>query len=168
MSHNDKSDTQNARPPFWGRLFGRSRWLTYASWAISAAALAYVLARLRFGELSKEVAGITWWLVAAAIVVEIIPRVLEALRWGYLLRPLKTGFPALLQAVYVGTLYSGVLPFSGGDVVRGAIIARKHGVSLTRVLSTELIERVADAFAIILVVWITLRGLALPYALRIA
>jgi uncharacterized protein (TIRG00374 family) len=36
------------------------------------------------------------------------------------------------------------------------------------VLSTELIERVADAFAIILMVWFTLRGLAIPYALRIA
>ena len=37
-----------------------------------------------------------------------------------------------------------------------------------RVLSSELVERVADAIAIILVVWFALRGLMLTHALRLA
>ncbi len=166
MSQTDSVDDRHGGHPARSSWFGRSRWLTYISWAVSAGALAYVLSRLSYTELRKEVTGITWWLVVAAIVLEILPRVLEAVRWRYLLRPLKTGFADLLKAIYVGTLYSGVLPFSGGDVVRAAIVARTKRVSLTRVLSTELIERVVDAFAIILLVWITLRGLAIPSALR--
>jgi glycosyltransferase 2 family protein len=149
------------------RRFSGPRWITLAGWLISAAALAYVLARVRFSELAKEVRGITWWLIGLAIVVEILPRLLEAARWQYLLRPIKIRLRRLFDAVYVGTLYSGILPLSGGDVVRAVIVARQSRISLTRVLSTELIERVSDALAIILLVWFTLRGLTLPYGLRI-
>jgi len=127
-----------------------------------------VLSRLRFSELRRDIDGTTWWLIALAILLQIIPRVLETLRWQYLLRPLRLRFRQLFQAVYVGTLYSGILPFSGGDVVRGFIVARRAGVSAVRVLSTEVVERVADAIAIILVVWFTLRGLMLTFALRLA
>jgi uncharacterized protein (TIRG00374 family) len=140
----------------------------FLSWGISAAALAYVLSRLRLSELSKDFAGITWWLVVAAIVVEILPRLLEAMRWQYLLKPLRLHFDRLLQAIYVGTLYSAVLPLSGGDVVRSAVVARQARVGVTRVLATVLTERVADALAIILAVWFTLRGLTIPFVLRIA
>ena len=140
----------------------------FLSWGISAAALAYVLSRLRLSELSKDLGGITWWLVVAAIVVEIVPRLLETVRWQYLLKPLRLRFDRLLQAIYVGTLYSAVLPLSGGDVVRSAVVARQARVGVTRVLATVLTERVADALAIILAVWFTLRGLTIPFALRIA
>jgi uncharacterized protein (TIRG00374 family) len=146
----------------------RSRWLSYVSWGVSAAALAYVLSRLQLSQLGKDLSGITWWLVAVAILVEILPRLLEAWRWQYLLRPLRVRFDGLLQAIYVGTLYSAILPLSGGDAVRGVIVARRARVSVTRVLATELIERVADALAIILAAWFALRGLAIPSVLRIA
>jgi len=146
----------------------RSLWLTIAGWVISVAALAYVLARLNLSELRKEIGGMTWWLVVLAIIIEIVPRLLESIRWEYLLRPIKTQLAELFQAVYVGTLYSGILPLSGGDFVRAVIVARRSRVSVTRVVSTVLVERVADALAIILLVWFTLRGFQLPYALRIA
>lgn len=136
-------------------------------WLVSVAALAYVLARVHYSELAKDVRGITWWLIGLAVVLEISPRLLEAVRWQYLLRPVKVRLRHLFDAVYVGTLYSGILPLSGGDVVRAVIVARRSHTSLTRVLSTELIERVSDALAIIFVVWFTLRGLTLPYGLRI-
>jgi len=149
------------------RSFGRN-WIAIAGWVVSAAALAYVLARVHFSELAREVRGITWWMIGVAVVIEILPRLFESIRWQYLLRPIKVRFGHLFGAVYVGTLYSGILPLSGGDVVRAVIVARQSRTSLTRVVSTELIERVADAFAIILLVWFTLRGLVLPYALRVA
>ena len=146
----------------------RARWLNFASWGVSAAALAYVLSRLRLSEFGKDVSGINWWLVVLAVFIEIVPRLLEAGRWQYLLRPLHMRFGRLLQAIYVGTLYSGVLPLPVGDAVRGLMVARRAGISLIRVFSTELIERVADAIALILVVSFTLRGLNIPFALRIA
>jgi glycosyltransferase 2 family protein len=145
----------------------RSRWPNIVSWVISAAALAYVLSRIQLSELRHDLAGISWWLVAAAIVLEVIPRILEAVRWRSLLQPICTRFLELLQAIYIGTVYSGILPLSGGDVVRGVIVARTAAANLTQVLSTELVERAVDAVAIILVVWFALRGLGLPQGLRV-
>ena len=145
----------------------RSRWPNILSWLISAAALAYVLSRVQLSQLSKDLSGTTWWLIAAAIVVETIPRLLETVRWRSLLQPICTRFFDLLKAIYIGTVYSSILPLSGGDLVRGVIVARTAAANLTQVLSTELVERVVDAVAIILVVWFALRGLALPPTLRV-
>ncbi len=134
---------------------------------ISAAALGYVLSRIRLSQLGADLAGVTWWLVATAIVAEVLPRILEAVRWRSLLQPICTRFSGLLQAIYIGTVYSSILPLSGGDVVRGVIVARTARANLTQVLSTEVVERVVDAAAIVLVVWFALRGLVLPRALQI-
>ena len=148
--------------------FLRSKWFPWASWGLSAVALAYVISRLRLSELRTDLSGITWWLVILAVLLQILPRLLEAVRWQYLLRPLRLRVRHLFQAIYVGTLYSGILPLSGGDLIRGVMIARRAKVPAVRVLSSELVERVSDAIAIILVVWFTLRGLMLTLALRLA
>jgi glycosyltransferase 2 family protein len=145
----------------------RAHWPALAGWLVSAAALGYVLSRIRLSELSKDLRGVTWWLMIAAIVVEVAPRVLEAVRWRSLLQPICTRFLGVLQAIYVGTVYSSILPLSGGDVVRGVIVARNARANVTQVLSTELVERVVDAIAIVLVVYFALRGLVLPRALQV-
>jgi hypothetical protein len=112
-------------------------------------------------------AGVTWWLVAVAIVLDVTPRALQAFRWQYVLRPLVIRYRFLLQAIYVGTLYSAVLPLSTGDAVRGVMVARQARTSTTFVFSTEFLERVFDAIALIVVIWFTLRGLALPQSMRL-
>ena len=145
----------------------RSHWPSLTGWIVSTAALAYVLSRVRLSELSRDLRGVTWWLMVAAILVEILPRVLEAVRWRSLLQPICTRFTGLFQAIYIGTVYSAVLPLSGGDVVRGVIVARSARANVTQVLSTELVERVVDAMAIVLVVFFALRGLVLPRVLQI-
>ncbi len=144
-----------------------SNWLMVLSYAISAAGLAYVFWNLHLAQLKTDLAGVTWWLVAVAIVLDITPRALQAIRWQYILRPLNVGYRFPFQAIYVGTLYSAVLPLSTGDAVRGVMVARHARTSTTLVFSTELLERMADAIALIVVIWFTLRGLALPQSLRL-
>jgi uncharacterized protein (TIRG00374 family) len=145
----------------------RSHWLMLVSYAISAAGLAYVIWNLRPSQLKADLAGITWWLVAAAVLLDVTPRALQAVRWKYLLRPLRIGYRFVLQAIYVGTLYSGILPLSTGDAVRGVMVARQARTSVASVFSTELLERMSDAIALIVVIWFTLRGVALPQSLRL-
>ena len=152
------------------RLGGRylsSNWLMLTSYAISAAGLGYIVWNLHPSQLKADLAGITWWLVAVAIILDVTPRALQAVRWRYLLRPLSLGYRFVLQAIYVGTLYSGILPLSTGDAVRGVMVARKARTSVASVFSTEFLERTSDAVALILVIWFTLRGLVLPQALRL-
>lgn len=142
--------------------------LTLTGYAIAVVGLAYVLLHLHPSQWKADLAGMTWWLVAAAVLLDISPRALEAVRWKYLLRPLDVTYRFLLRAIYVGTLYSGILPLSSGDVVRGVMVARHARTSSATVLSTVLMERLSDAAALALVVWITLQGLVLPPTLRLA
>jgi glycosyltransferase 2 family protein len=136
-------------------------------YAISVAGLAYVIWNLHPSQLRADLTGITWWVVAVAVVLDVAPRALQAVRWQYLLRPLAVGYRFPLLAIYVGTLYSGILPLSTGDAVRGVMVARQTRTSVASAFSSELLERTADAIALVLVVWFTLRGLVLPQALRL-
>ena len=137
------------------------------SYGISAAGLAYVIWNLHPSEVKADLAGITWWLVAVAILLDVAPRALQAVRWKYLLRPLTISYGFVLKAIYVGTLYSGILPLSTGDAVRGVMVARQARAQAAPVFSTELLERMSDAMALIVVIWFVLRGVTLPQSLRI-
>jgi hypothetical protein len=68
------------------------------SYVISAAGLGYVIWNLHPSQLKTDLSGITWWLVAVAVLLDVTPRALQAVRWKYLLRSLKVGYRFVFQA----------------------------------------------------------------------
>jgi uncharacterized protein (TIRG00374 family) len=150
------------------RRYARAHWLTWVAYGVSIGGLAYVAWNIDLPQLVTDLAKTTWWLVVLAALLDVVPRLLEAARWKYLLRPLDVSYRFVLQAIYVGTAYSGILPFSSGEFVRGVMVSSRARTSIASVLSTQLIERVCDAMALILLVWVTIGGLALPRSLKIA
>jgi glycosyltransferase 2 family protein len=160
----DGPDSEAERTPVvsptgWSR---NSRWLKWLTYAIAAAALAYVLWRLQWSDLRDGISHMLWWPVVLAILVGILPRALQAWRWAYLLRPAKIRIGLLFHAIYVGTLMNGILPLCPSDLVRGVMVARRTRTATFRVFSSQAIERVADGFALALVAWLAIRGLRVP------
>jgi glycosyltransferase 2 family protein len=143
---------------------GRSRWLKYLTYAIAAGALVYVVWKLNLSDLRQGISNMIWWPVVLAIVLQMAPRVVQAWRWGYLLRPIKTRMRVLLHAIYVGTLMNGILPLCPSDLVRGVMVARSTRTGTVRVLSSQAVERAADGVALTLVAWLAIRGLRVPAA----
>ncbi len=137
------------------------KWLMYA---ITAGALAYVLWKLNPSDLWQGITQMIWWPIVVAVVLQAAPRVLQAWRWGVLLRPVKTRLSVLLHAIYVSTLMSGILPLCPSDLVRGAVVARRTETGMARVLSSQAVERAADGLALILVAQLAIRGLDVPAA----
>jgi len=158
----------SSRAPSRSLRYLRSHWLDWVAYAISLAGLTYVIWNLHLPQLIDDLLHVTWWVVAVAILADISPRLLEAVRWKYLLRPLRIKYGHVLQAIYVGTLYSGILPLSAGELVRAVMVSWRTRVSCASVLATQLVERVADAIALVLIVCLTFGGLALPGSLRVA
>jgi uncharacterized protein (TIRG00374 family) len=146
----------------------RKHWLTWVAYGISLAGLAYVIWNLRLPQLKADLAKATWWLVVVAVLLDVSPRLLEAVRWKYLLRLVTVGYRFVLQAIYVGTLYSAILPLSSGEFVRGVMVSSRARTSFASVLSTQVVERMCDSMALILLVWVTVGGLALPLSMQIA
>ncbi len=143
----------------WYRSSHGLKWLTYA---IAAGALAYVLWKLQWSDLRDGISHMLWWPVILAILVGIMPRVMQAWRWAYLLRPVKIPVRLLFHAIYVGTLMNGILPLCPSDLVRGVMVSRRTRIGMIRVFSSQAIERVADGFALALVAWLAIRGLRVP------
>jgi len=129
---------------------------------LAAGALAYVLINLRLSDLAHGLSGMIWWPIVLAVLLQIAPRVLQAWRWGYLLRPVKIRLRLLLHAIYVGTLMNGILPLCPSDLVRGVMVARRTRTGTARVFTSQAIERVADGMVLALVVWLAIRGLDVP------
>lgn len=163
-AHDPEVEEKHARCRDRDRWLGRSRWLKWLTYAIAAGALTYVLWNLRLSDLREGVSQMIWWPVVLAILLQIAPRVVQAWRWGYLLRPVKTRMPVLLHAIYVGTLMNGILPLCPSDLVRGVMVARRTRTATVRVLSSQAVERAADGLALVLVAWLAIRGLRVPTA----
>jgi uncharacterized protein (TIRG00374 family) len=137
------------------------KWVVYA---IAAAALVYVVWNLNLSDLRRGISDMLWWPVVLAILLQIVPRVVQAWRWGYLLRPVKTRMRMLLHAIYVGTLMNGILPLCPSDLVRGFMVARNTNTGTVRVLSSQAVERAADGLVLAVVAWLAIRGLRVPAA----
>ncbi len=150
------------------RGYARSHCLSWLAYGIAVAGLVYVIWNLHLPQLKSDLTNVTWWLVALAVILDVSPRMLESVRWRYLLRPLPIRYRHVLQAIYVGTIYSGILPLSAGEFARALMVSWRTRVSAISVFATQLVERIADAIALLFIVWLTLGGLALPRSLRIA
>jgi glycosyltransferase 2 family protein len=134
------------------------------TYLVAAGALAYVLLKLDFSDLGRGISQMIWWPVVLAVVLQMAPRFVQAWRWGYLLRPIKTRLRTLLHAIYVGTLMNGILPLCPSDLVRGVLIARRTKTGTVRILSSQAVERIADGLALILVAMFAIHGLKVPAA----
>jgi glycosyltransferase 2 family protein len=145
----------------------RAHWLAILGWCISAAGLWYVLTRTNLSAFKQDLAEVNWVLIVAAVVVQVVPKVLEAVRWQSLLHPFSARFWRLLRAIYIGCLCSTILPLSAGELVRATLVTEDTGATVPEILSTEAVERVVDAVAVALVTWFALRGVVLPRNLLI-
>ena len=125
-----------------------------------------MLWNLRLSDLREGISQMIWWPVVLAILLQIAPRVAQAWRWGYLLRPARIRLRLLLHAIYVSTLMNGILPLCPSDLVRGVVLARRTRTGTVTIFSSQAVERIADGVALALVAWLALRGLAVPTAVN--
>ena len=69
----------------------------------------------------------------------------KALRWRYLLRPLiEVPLSRLIAFVLIGYGGNVLLPMQAGEVARGYLISRHHGIKLAAALSGIAVEKVMD------------------------
>ncbi len=137
-------------------------------YALSAGVLVYVVWRLNPAQLAASLGGLRWWLLCVAVGMGVLSVALQSLRWWYLLRPVRVRYRHVVQATYLGSLCNQLLPLRTGEVIRGLVVSRRSHRPLAGVLSTEVIERVADGVAMAALMLVALRGLRLPAALSAA
>lgn len=141
-----------------------------AGYLIAAACLVWVFHDVRWSELFRDVRGMNWWWVAAAVGFDILSYVCQGFRWQLLL--LATGRISVwrtTQAIYAGLFINEILPLRIGEIVRTCLVSQWLSTGLAAVVPSILAERFFDAVWLALAMGVTAVLLPLPgYLLQAA
>jgi len=94
------------------------------------------------------------WLLLMFVLL-MASHVLRAVRWGYLLTPIKEGigFRNLFSGVMVGYFVNNILP-RAGELARPYALGRLEGISRSAALGTIVVERMIDAASFLILLTI--------------
>jgi uncharacterized protein (TIRG00374 family) len=102
-----------------------------------------------------------------AVASTVVQLYLRAYRWGFMLRPVKpVPTRRLFSAASIGYMANNVLPARLGEFVRAHVLGRQENISRTASFATIIYERVADVFALLVMLWFVLLRASGPEWLR--
>ncbi|MGC2423381.1 MAG: lysylphosphatidylglycerol synthase transmembrane domain-containing protein [Nitrospirota bacterium] len=111
-----------------------------------------------FRRLWDAVRSIEPWHLVAAAALNLAIYVIRAVRWRYLMDPVKerVKISHLYSATMVGFMANNLLPARLGEIVRAYVIGRREKIPTSSALATLVVERMFDAFTILLLLVIVL------------
>lgn len=102
------------------------------------------------------------WLIPA-VLVYIVGIWVRAMRWQYILKPVKhCPIKSLFPIYIISYMANNILPLRMGDLYRAYIAGRKEGVSKTAALTTVAVERVFDGLTMLL--FLVIGSLFFPFS----
>jgi glycosyltransferase 2 family protein len=103
--------------------------------------------------LIKSVRGANYWWILLMFACLMLSHVARALRWRYLLAPIKPniGFRNLFSGVMIGYLMNNVLP-RAGELVRPYTIGKLEAIPKSAAFGTIVVERMIDTVSFLLLV----------------
>ncbi|MGA9365594.1 MAG: lysylphosphatidylglycerol synthase transmembrane domain-containing protein [Bacteroidota bacterium] len=104
-----------------------------------------------FEKLKSSLGSANYFLVLLLIPCLFVSNIFRALRWRYLLNPIKKNisFRNLFSSLMIGYMVNNALP-RVGEIVRPYNLGRLENISKSAVLGTVLVERILDLFSFLL------------------
>jgi len=135
--------------------------------AISGLALLIVLRDVEWSEVLDRIQEANDGLLALAAVILLGTFLIRALRWRVILR---LGAPVRLWHLYgslnVSYFLNNLLPLQVGDIGRAYLLSELAGVSMTRTLSTQVVERVMDVLTLLSILLVLALFIDIPSDVR--
>ena len=134
---------------------------------LALACLYWVFYDINFQSLWQSMPRINWWLVALAVIFDILSYVVQGLRWQQLLHTAGTITTLrATQAVYAGLFVNEILPMRIGELVRTYLVSRWLSVKFIAIIPSVAIERFFDALWLAAGIIITALFVQLPKDFR--
>ena len=116
---------------------------------ISMIGLWYALRQFNFTEFVSALSDVNYWYLVGAIVVQFSAIWFRALRWKWLLSPIK-GIPTkpLFDATMIGYFGNNVLPLRMGELLRAYVVSYKYEIPTSQVIGTLVVDRILDLIAL--------------------
>ena len=135
-------------------------WQFWLGLCVSAALLLVLVWQVDLTETRDALAEANYVLLAPAIALYFVAVYFRAVRWRYLLSPLRIlSVPRLYPVVVIGYMANNLLPARLGELVRSYYLARREGINASSALGTVAVERVYDG--VTLLAWAAVAGPAL-------
>jgi uncharacterized protein (TIRG00374 family) len=119
--------------------------------------------KIDFGQLAAAFQKLKWSYLAFAIVITFVSYSLRAVRWHYLILPMKKASPRnLLAATIIGYMANNLLPARLGEFIRAYMLAEKEKLDASSVFATLVLDRLCDGFTVLIVLVMTFFTVKLP------
>lgn len=130
---------------------------------IIAFSLYYAFKGVKLSELTDALLSVRYVYLIPAMLLVVLSYLFRAMRWRYLVRPIKdVKTTALFSPLMVGFM-ANMLPARAGEFVRAYLLSRKENISFSSSFATIFIERLFDLIVLLLLIVWTL--LFMPEAL---
>ncbi|MDZ7289315.1 MAG: flippase-like domain-containing protein [candidate division KSB1 bacterium] len=121
---------------------------------ISAVFIYLAFRKIDFVQMWEALKQVNYLWLFPCIGVMFISLWLRAVRWGYFMKPIKSGISVhkLFSAIMIGYYGNNVFPLRAGEVLRAYAIGKSAGVSRMASFGTIVVERLIDVFALLLLI----------------
>jgi glycosyltransferase 2 family protein len=130
---------------------------TSVSFLIAAVFIYLAFRGVSMKDLWVSLQDVNYLWVALLVPIALISHWLRAVRWGYLLSPVKQNIStrSLFSAVMIGFMVNNVLP-RVGEFTRPFALGRSEGISKSSAFGTVVVERIIDMVTFLFILCIVL------------
>ncbi|MFX0135989.1 MAG: lysylphosphatidylglycerol synthase transmembrane domain-containing protein [Candidatus Hodarchaeota archaeon] len=125
-------------------------WKFWLGILISVLFLFLAFRKVNITEFKQALQGANYIYLIPVVLLALSSFAIRALRWRYLLEPIKKiRFHSLFSATMIGFMANNLLPARLGEFVRAYIIGEKERISKSSSFATIVIERIFDGFTLL-------------------
>ncbi len=130
---------------------------------ISAVFIYFAFKKVDLNEAWQVAKSADYLWVFPAVIAMLLSHWFRALRWRYLLEPVKqTKIHPLFSALMIGYAANNIFPLRMGEFLRAYAIGKSQGISKTSAFATVLVDRLLDILSLLLIMAITVYWFPLP------
>jgi glycosyltransferase 2 family protein len=131
--------------------------------AISAFFLFLLFRKIDFDKLAAAFREMDYRYLLPALALTFLSYYLRAVRWKFLLLPIKrTRLSNLFPSTLIGYMANNLLPARLGEFVRAYSLGQKEGIGTSAVFASLVVDRLCDGFTVLLVLLVSLFTMRLP------
>lgn len=117
----------------------------------SCAGLVYAFRQFNWTEFINLLQGVNYWYLFGAVALQLAAVWVRALRWKWLLAPIKNIPTKLLfDATMIGYFGNNVLPLRMGELLRAYVVSNNSSISTSKVIGTLIVDRILDFLAVMI------------------
>ncbi len=133
------------------KIFWKKYWKFFLGLLIVVAFLGYFIKLIEWKQVYYELRNPAHpWLIVLGTLVGSLNFAIRAVRWKYLLLPLKPiRVHSLFSAVCIGFMAITLIPGRVGEFIRAYVLARREQMRTSPVFATVVVERVLDGITLI-------------------